>query len=100
MRSGGLVTLHPRHLVGGRVAAVFCKDHNLLVAASLTVAVSLSLANLHLPPSLHPDTQRSIYVVVALSHSPPGVKVVVSKLNNTLHPASTWTTKELHHPGY
>ena len=69
MRSNGLVTLlHLRILVGGRVAAVFCEDHTLLVAAPL--AVCLSIANLHLPPSLHPDTRRPICAVVALPLAP------------------------------
>ena len=94
VRGGGLVTLvHHRLLAGGRPVRVPLQQaHALIVSFPLATNAQLSIANLHLPPSLSGPDRRAVCIDSAalLLAAPPGARLLLGDLNDTLHPGSLW----------
>ena len=88
LRGGGLVILlHPRRLLQPTPRhPPILDDHLLFLCVPLTATAHLSIANLHLPPSLASDTRRNLcgLAAAALSRSPPGLRIIMGGLNTTL----------------
>lgn len=94
IRSGGLITLVHRRLPAGHhsVRVILSLDHALATSIQLTPSTCLSIANLHLPPSLPAATRRSTCADVAalLLLQPPGARIIAGDLNTDLDASSTW----------
>ena len=100
IRGGGLMTLlHIRRLQPSPPKPNFqAQDHALLVSVKISDGFCLTVANLHLPPSLPPQQRRVICVHAAssLNAAPAGAKIICGDLNDTQCPGdSQWLCRTL-----
>lgn len=103
IRGGGLITMfHPRRLHSPVPTRPPLLDaHALVVTVPLTPSASLSVANMHLPPSLPPTESRSecAAAMAALLHAPAGARILAGDLNDTTGPSSAWLRQALDRRG-
>ena len=98
IRGGGLVTLiHPRRLHPLPIPAPLVDDHAIVITVPISPSSHLSVANLHLPPTLPSTLRRSVCsgVAAALTAAPRGAKLIAGDLNVTLHAAGSWLRQAL-----
>lgn len=94
IRGGGLVSLvHLRlPLPDQSPLLLHADDYFLALSLPLTPVVTLSFANIHLPPSLRATCRRATCAAIAaiLRSAPPGVRLLAGDFNDTLADSSTW----------
>lgn len=92
IRGGGLLTLiHYRRLhPTARHLQPLLDEHAIVVSVPISPSAYLSIANLHLPPSLPPAERRGALVAATLMRAPPGARFIVGDLNDTMSGSSSW----------
>jgi endonuclease/exonuclease/phosphatase family metal-dependent hydrolase len=93
-RGGGLVTLVSHRLLHREraVQVLLLTEQALVITLPLTNHANLSVANVHLPPSLGGPTRRAVCIDTAahVHAAPPGARIILGDLNDTLYSGSSW----------